>query len=440
MTMFADRFEMTKLLGHGGMAEVWLAQQRGMSGFSRPVVIKKMLKGFCEDNEFVRRFEDEARVAALINHPNVVRVEDFGEEQGVPYLVMEFIEGRDLAVASEQVNGLGRRLPQRLVIQIGVDIARGLHEVHGQHDLSGRHLGIVHRDVSPQNIMLDRDGRSRLLDFGVARAATNRVKTQVGILKGKIAYFSPEQSRGDTLDGASDQYALGVVLFELLTGHRLFLDRSDLSTLRRVRRAIVPDLRDYCDPIGDDLVEVMGQVLHREKDQRFADCGAMAAHLERCLDRMGGRIEGEELSQLLDELDAATAKSLPSCPLPDISDERTQVSLSGIRKIASRDPGEALTVVSQPGFLAEFAEESTATSEEVEFETLRDLPDIEGTLEEDEPVRRIHVPEPQFTGAEVLAPVLAPEYTQNSSFGGPKFTLLLVIGIGLVAGLLFTFM
>jgi len=160
MTLFADKFDMIKLLGRGGMAEVWLAEQQGMRGFARRVVIKQMLRHLAEDREFVRRFEDEARIAALMNHNNVVRVEDFGEVDGIPFLVMEFIDGEDLVVLAERAQAQSTKLSMRLVLQIGADIARGLHAVHHLADYEGNPLNVVHRDVSPQNIMLDRDGRA----------------------------------------------------------------------------------------------------------------------------------------------------------------------------------------------------------------------------------------------------------------------------------------
>ena len=270
MSLFADRFDIIKLLGRGGMAEVWLAEQKGIRGFARRVVIKQMLSHLAEDREFVRRFEDEARVAALMKHSNVVRVEDFGEASGVPYLVMEYIEGEDLVVLAERAQERGERLPPRLVLQIGIDIARGLHAVHHLTTYEGAPLNVVHRDVSPQNIMVDLEGHAKLLDFGVARAATNQVKTRVGILKGKIAYFSPEQSRGEPLDGRSDQFALGVVLWECLAQRRLFGGRPDIE----VMNAIVQGPRQPPSQVLRDVPPVLDGIVLQALQLRWHACGS----------------------------------------------------------------------------------------------------------------------------------------------------------------------
>jgi len=447
MTLFADKFEMIKLLGRGGMAEVWLAEQQGMRGFARRVVIKQMLRHLAEDREFVRRFEDEARIAALMNHNNVVRVEDFGEVDGIPFLVMEFIDGEDLVVLAERAQAQSVKLPMRLVLQIGSDIARGLHAVHHLNDYEGNPLNVVHRDVSPQNIMLDRDGRAKLLDFGVARAATNKVKTRVGILKGKIAYFSPEQSHGEPLDGRSDQFALAVVLWELLTGFRLFLGSTDIETLRRVRRGTIPELRDECPEASDLLVESMAKAMHEEPLSRFIDGNSFAAHLDRCLLECGGRLEGAELESALSHLVKGDRKYLPSIPLPG-ADEDTSFSTVSDQSVRQTNPrGEAidgkkifdedaLTVVSQPGFLANFEEDDTLLSSPsipaLRNQALRDLEtQDQGQTRDDLRGRELSqalAPEVSKTRPTQTVDELqiAAEYTEHASLGGPVFSIVLV--------------
>ena len=463
MTLFADRFDMIKLLGRGGMAEVWLAEQKGMRGFARRVVIKQMLRHLAEDREFVRRFEDEARLAALMNHANVVRVEDFGEVEGIPFLVMEHIEGEDLVVLAERANEQKTKLPMRLVIQIGVDIARGLHAVHHLVDYEENPLNVIHRDVSPQNIMLDFDGNAKLLDFGVARAATNKVKTRVGILKGKIAYFSPEQSHGEPLDGRSDQFALGVVLWELLTGHRLFLAATDVETLRRVRRGTIPSLRDQCPEASDLLVECLSKALHPQLLSRFADGNAFATHLERCLNELGGRLQGAELNAVLEPLRQGRRCYLPTIPLPD-ADEDTSFSSTADRGL---DPDlleatagsestpfseDGLTVVSQPGFLANFEDDETLLSSpsvpSLDASALRAIPDSEPRPEPtvEEPNRDafhtiVKSEASQTRPTETVDELqIASEYVENSSLGGPLLSMILIAtlaALGLAAWLFF---
>lgn len=449
MSLFADRFDIIKLLGRGGMAEVWLAEQKGIRGFARRVVIKQMLSHLAEDREFVRRFEDEARVAALMKHSNVVRVEDFGEASGVPYLVMEYIEGEDLVVLAERAQERGERLPPRLVLQIGIDIARGLHAVHHLTTYEGAPLNVVHRDVSPQNIMVDLEGHAKLLDFGVARAATNQVKTRVGILKGKIAYFSPEQSRGEPLDGRSDQFALGVVLWELLTGHRLFLAQTDVDTLRRVRRGEIPPLRDYLPEASDLLVECVQKVLHPNLLQRFADGNALATHLERCLQELGGRLQGPELQSVLEPLLKGRRSYLPSAPLPGAEAE-TAFTPASI--VAPHDPDDEstsrltpfdedpLTLVSQPGFLANFEDDDTLLSNpslrQLDPSVLRSIPGTADADAKPDQTAQKHqdrdptVVRPETSGTAPTHTVdelaLAPEYSENASFGGPILSVVLM--------------
>ena len=464
MSLFADRFDMIQLLGRGGMAEVWLAEQKGMRGFARRVVIKQMLRHLAEDREFVRRFEDEARLAALMTHANVVRVEDFGEADGIPFLVMEHIEGEDLVVLAERANQQNTRLPMRLVIQIGVDIARGLHAVHHLVDYDQNPLNVIHRDVSPQNIMLDYDGNAKLLDFGVARAATNKVKTRVGILKGKIAYFSPEQSHGEPLDGRSDQFALGIVLWELLTGHRLFLAQTDVETLRRVRRGTIPPLRDQCPKASDLLVECLNKSLHPQLLSRFADGNAFATHLERCLSELGGRLQGSELATVLEPLRQGKRLYLPSIPLPD-AEEETSFSMTSNQGVAADEPNETeadsqtpflednLTVVSQPGFLANFEDEETLLSSpsipSLDQSALRAMPDADMESEHtvEEPNRdsfrtivkaEVSQTRPTETVDELQ---IAAEYVEHSSLGGPLLSIILIgtlAALGIVAWMYFS--
>ncbi|MDE0881952.1 MAG: serine/threonine-protein kinase [Myxococcota bacterium] len=460
---------MIKLLGRGGMAEVWLAEQKGMRGFTRRVVIKQMLHHLAEDREFVRRFEDEARISALINNQNVVRIEDFGEEAGIPFLVMEYIEGDDLVVLSERAHARAETLPLRLILQIGIDIARGLHAVHHLKDFEGNPLNVVHRDVSPQNIMVDLEGRAKLLDFGVARAATNKVKTRVGILKGKIAYFSPEQSHGEPLDGRSDQFALAVVLWELMTGHRLFLGKSDIETLRRVRRGTVPPLKDSCPEISGGLIECMNKALHSDPLLRFANGDALAAHLERNLSELGGRLEGEALKQVLAPLSSGERSYLPSIPLP-FADEDT--SFSTISRTALRETGptgssesldedlseDVLTRVSQPGFLADFEDKTLLSDRAIKpqvLQALRKLPEpenaqtldglrgdsLESIMEQDADHSTAGTPPTGTLNEATLVPeaTLAPEYTEHSNMGGPWLSLALIALIAAICATLFLY-
>ncbi|HBU48708.1 MAG TPA: hypothetical protein DEB46_10390 [Myxococcales bacterium] len=283
------RYKLIKRLGVGGMAEVYLAEQTGPRGFSRRAVIKRIHRHMAEEERFVKSFEDEARLAALLQHPNIVRTEDFGDDDGQLFLVLEYVEGEDLRTLCHRAEGSHNGLPLPVVLQVGLDIAEALDFAHKMTDNQGAPLAVVHRDVSPQNIMVTPAGQGKLLDFGIARAASNQQQTQTGILKGKVAYFSPEQARGENIDGRTDQFALAVVLYELLARGRLFLGNTEVTTLSRVLRCYVPSVREFQADLPETVDRVLAQALAHDRHQRFSDCAAFADALSQCLEAVGGR-------------------------------------------------------------------------------------------------------------------------------------------------------
>jgi predicted ATPase/serine/threonine protein kinase/Tfp pilus assembly protein PilF len=283
------RYKLIKRLGMGGMAEVFLAEQIGPRGFARQAVIKRILAHLAEDPVFVASFEQEARLAAQLQHPHIVRTEDFGDDDGKLYIVLEYVEGDEVARLAKHLNSVGQGLPLNVILQIGVDIADALDFAHKMPDAQGVPLEIVHRDVSPQNIMLNSAGQAKLLDFGIARAASNESMTGAGNVKGKIAYFSPEQARGEHLDSRCDQFALAIVLYELLARKRLFVGKDVMSTLNRVSRCEVPSLLTIDPSIPRALDDALLRALSRPREQRFTDCADFSEALSDCLDAQGGR-------------------------------------------------------------------------------------------------------------------------------------------------------
>jgi serine/threonine protein kinase len=318
MDLIAGRYKLIRRLGIGGMAEVWLAEQQGPDGFVRRTVIKRVHAHLAEQEGFILSFKDEARVAARLHHPHIVKVEDYGEDEGMPYLVLEWVDGRDLSSLANETNGQEQRLPTRLTLSMGVQMAEALDYVHKLADDQGGALQIVHRDVSPQNIMMTTTGQAKLLDFGVARAATNEVHTRTGVLKGKIAYLSPEQAKAQVATPKSDQFSLGVVLWELLIGSRLFASESDISTLQRVVFGDIPSIAVLGGRLPSPLVRAIDRCLHRDPAERFTDCGELAQALRLNLGELGGPFTPDEYKGFLDEL--AATNSLPK-PLPFLSPE-----------------------------------------------------------------------------------------------------------------------
>ncbi len=219
----------------GGMAEVFMAKTFGVEGFERLVAVKRILPNIAEDTEFIQMFVDEAKIAVQLTHANIVQVFDLGKVADSYYIAMEFVHGRDLRALFDRCRHEGEPMSVAQACFIVMKVCEGLDYAHNKRDAQGTELHLVHRDVSPQNILVSYDGELKLVDFGIAKAAGKASKTQAGILKGKFGYMSPEQVRGLPIDRRSDIFSLGIILYELLTGERLFVGESDFSTLEKVR-------------------------------------------------------------------------------------------------------------------------------------------------------------------------------------------------------------
>ncbi|MDP3154646.1 MAG: protein kinase [Archangium sp.] len=287
MTPFAGRYTLLQKLASGGMAEVFLARQAGIDGFEKLVVMKRILPHQSDNPDFVRMFLDEARIAADLSHPNVVNIYDAGQADGLYFITMEYLRGRDIAAVFHEIAKRGELLPLPVALHCLIDAARGLHAAHTKTDFTGRALHIVHRDISPPNLFVTWDGITKVLDFGIAHAATRSTKTEVGVVKGKLAYLSPEQLEAQELDGRSDQFALGIVAWELLTGHRLFLKPSDAEALRAILEHRIPLPSTLVPTLPKSVEDVVMRMLEADRSARFPDCAAAADAFEAHLDETG---------------------------------------------------------------------------------------------------------------------------------------------------------
>lgn len=277
-----DRYELMFPLAEGGMAAVWLARLRGKRGFEQLVAIKVIKPHLSEDMRFEEMFLDEARIASRIRHPNVAGILDLGEEQGILYLVMEWVDGDSLSRTRRLVAKHGAKLPLRISLRIMADVAAGLHAAHEQKDESGANLGVIHRDVSPQNILVSTSGAVKVIDFGIAKARNRAAaETTDGLVKGKVAYMSPEQAEGLPIDRRADVWAVGVCLYELVTGRLPFDGDSQQEILRLlVRGTDVPPLPN---DVPSVVRGVIGQALARDPADRFLTAAALERALEGAL-------------------------------------------------------------------------------------------------------------------------------------------------------------
>ncbi|MBK7757392.1 MAG: serine/threonine protein kinase [Deltaproteobacteria bacterium] len=341
------RYTLHERLGAGGMAEVWRATLTHQ-GVEKRLVIKRILRGLSADPAFLAMFVDEARIASLLHHPNIVQLYDLGEVDGEWYLAMEHVHGLNLQRALHSLTSRRRLLPVEVVAYLGHEVARGLDAAHRLVDHDGRALKVVHRDICPANLLLSTQGDVKIVDFGVARSAANTFTTQGAGLKGHVAYMSPEQALGAPLDGRSDLFGLGVVLWEALSGQRLFKTDSGLLTLERVRDAEVPPLPEGRAP--EALEAIVRKALARDPEDRFVDARAM----QQALAAFVGDPEPqrERLAALVVEALAAeraeeAARRLALAP-PPVADEEALTTVAAAPVAPAAPPPPAPPVLARP--------------------------------------------------------------------------------------------
>ncbi|HEY8208111.1 MAG TPA: protein kinase [Myxococcaceae bacterium] len=265
----------------GGMAEVFIAKAFGIEGFERVLAVKKILPTMAADAEFITMFIDEARISVQLNHANIVHIHELGKHDDSFYIAMEYVSGPDLRTILDRFRAGNARMPIAQAAYIASKICEGLDYAHRKKDGRGMDLGIIHRDVSPQNVLISYEGEVKIIDFGIAKAANRSHQTQAGILKGKFAYMSPEQVQGRSIDRRSDIFAVGNILFEMLTGERLFVGGSDFSVVEKVRNAEVPSVREIDPEIPAGLEQILYRSLARETDERYQWASEMQEDLLR---------------------------------------------------------------------------------------------------------------------------------------------------------------
>jgi serine/threonine protein kinase len=281
----------------GGMAEVFKAKTFGLRGIERLMVIKQILPHLTKDREFVEMFIDEAKISVELSHANVVQVFDLGKIGPNYFIAMEYIDGKDLRATLKKAAAEKKPLSVSQVCYIMIELLKGLEYAHKKKDSkSNQPLNIIHRDISPQNIMLSYEGEVKIVDFGIAKAEHRLNETQAGVLKGKFGYMSPEQATGHEMDQRSDLFACGILMFEMLTTRRLFLGENDLETLEFIRAAEVPPIGKYNPDVPKELEAIVYKALQREPDDRFQDARTMQLELTKFMFKYNANFSATDLS------------------------------------------------------------------------------------------------------------------------------------------------
>ena len=278
------KYILLERLAAGGMAEVYLSKSTGAVGVNKFVAIKRILPQFSDHQEFIEMFKEEAKIAVNLNHGNVVSIYDFGIEKSQFYLVMEYVEGRNLRQILNELKKLNTQFTVEQIIYLMKEVAAGLDHAHRCIDgTTGKPLNIVHRDMSPQNIMVSFEGEVKIIDFGIAKAETQLEATKAGTLKGKYGYMSPEQADGQTIDPRTDIFSIGIVLWELLANDRLFTSNSEAAILRKIRECQIPSIRKINPSVPPELERIVHKALAKDRSLRYQTAAALHRDLNRFL-------------------------------------------------------------------------------------------------------------------------------------------------------------
>jgi len=345
-----DRYRVIRKIDSGGMAEVFQGVAEGIEGFKKKVAIKRVLPHLAENKKFLAMFLDEARLSLRMNHANVVHVFDIGQAGGTYFIVMEFVDGTNLKRLMQWMRESGTRISLPMAIHIAMEICRGLAYAHELTDADGKNLGIVHRDVSPPNILLSRQGEVKIVDFGLAKATSQLEHTDPGVVKGKFAYLAPEAAWGRDLDHRADIFACGIMLYELLAGKRLFLGETDVKTVELVRRAEVPPLGELAGEQRPVLEDIVHKALAYDVADRYQSCSEMSEDLANFLFSQRLKVTGFDLRKFVEKFMVEDEKAQAREELrPSTIDQLIQGELARFASLDAPDPGSGLGAVTGGG-------------------------------------------------------------------------------------------
>ncbi|HDP93835.1 MAG TPA: response regulator [Candidatus Aminicenantes bacterium] len=381
-------YDILGLIARGGMAEIYKAKKKGVKGFEKVLAIKKILSGYGQDDKYIEMFVDEAKIAAELTHPNIVQIYDLGKKDDYYFIAMEYVQGKDLRVILKRIAGRERVFPEELSVYLTIKVLEALNYAHSAKDSKGSNLDIVHRDISPPNIMISYGGEVKLTDFGVSKATIKVHQTLSGALKGKLLYMSPEQARAERdIDHRSDIYSVGIILFELLTGQKLFMETSEMKVLKRVQQGQITPPSETGVAIDPELERILLKSLSLEREERYQSASDMLSDLESYLLSMYDHIPGylhlaHFMNDLFGEDMSREGVKLALKPLP-YSIKRLPRKLSEPRPPEEEEKGDDLRVeTTRPEELPPVGE--SMTSAEMESESPSE-PEIEFlTLDEED--------------------------------------------------------
>ncbi len=294
-----QRYRVIERLAAGGMAEVFVAESAGIEGFKKQVAIKRVLPHLSQKKRFIAMFLDEARLSAQLSHSNVVQVFDIGVGDDTYFIVMEYVEGADVKGVIEHARNSGKPIPVEAAVFVAVKICEGLAYAHERTNAEGEPLNAVHRDMSPPNVLISKHGEVKIVDFGLAKASTQLEKSEAGIIKGKFSYLSPEAAHGREVDQRADIFSVGIILWEMLAGRKLFSGESDYQTVKQVQRADVPRITEINKDTNTELESIIKRALARDRDQRYQSARSFGQDLIRCLFRMEQPVSAFDIAELV---------------------------------------------------------------------------------------------------------------------------------------------
>src|SRR4051794_11103190 len=363
-----SRYRITERVAAGGMAEVFRGVAESMRGFKKNIAIKRILPSLTKNKKFVAMFLDEARLSLALQHANIVQVFDIGHSEDTYFIVMEYVDGCDLKALLDWRRRIGRRIPIAHSLYLAIEICKGLSYAHElPNPETGAPMGIVHRDISPPNVLISKQGEIKVVDFGLAKATSQVEITDPGVVKGKMSYLSPEAARGEEVDSRADIFAVGILMYEMLTGKRLFYGETDYQTVELVRNAKIPPIKPQNPQVEPELEDIVRKALSKRKEDRYQNATDVQDALAQYAYSRGLKVISRDISELVRQcLEDKRMQSGEGKAKTSIIDHLLQDEIVKFTSVDFEDPG------AQPLTADELAPREDATAGGGDFIDPRD--------------------------------------------------------------------